>query len=574
MELVSFISHAFSKEVLERYNIIKNSLVRGQKLVFITTSKDIIDQLVSNDIKYEYLDISHEEIHENCFQINSTNCNPSLNNVFLQIYAKNTNFDYYWFVEYDVTFYNKENNNNSFKPLFNYFKNKKYDLICDHYRQLTANAEYIYRYSYFINSIKTFLDINKLYIGFLAICRFSKSLLEKYEQENKESTLLSKLFTEISLPTIAQENNFSICSLDENNLFSLSERMHPFIRRSVIDTDRLVNIGSNSWKEKPYNPTNDYLMYHNDIILHPVKSKKINIDNYNDYKNKTLNCKIWVCGNNFKLWKQADPSIYNKFDLSDYYNCYNINDYNRIFSEFVMMHYVYANNLYSKYIGTAHYSRYPVASRIDYSRLDNGEIQFFSGWNKSLNDNYVNDDFALIEKQVKEFDGPDMLIYDMIEYLKSNKVVNVDDIINYTKKQNLIIFYRCEIFTMKWELFCEMMEFVEGYIRFISAKYNIYSMYQWIEHIKTNVIEYYRIEKTRNFCTRCYQNEEKFNTINDMYYGYTTSNCWRVYSYMIEMLISIFIGTHKNFAIYHSFYSIKPEDQYEPLYYNPATMGG
>ena len=70
MELVSFISHVFSKEVLERYNIIKNSLVRGQKLVFITTSKDIIDQLVSNGIKYEYLDISHEEIHENCFQIN------------------------------------------------------------------------------------------------------------------------------------------------------------------------------------------------------------------------------------------------------------------------------------------------------------------------------------------------------------------------------------------------------------------------------------------------------------------------------------------------------------------------
>ena len=124
---------------------------------FLTTNKDIIDQLVSNDIKYEYLNISHEEIYDNCFQINSTNCNPSLNNVFLQTYAKNTNFDYYWFVEYDVAFYNKENNNNSFKPLFNYFKNKKYDLICDHYRQLTANAEYIYRYSYFINSIKTFV---------------------------------------------------------------------------------------------------------------------------------------------------------------------------------------------------------------------------------------------------------------------------------------------------------------------------------------------------------------------------------------------------------------------------------
>ena len=54
----------------------------------------------------------------------------------------------------------------------------------------------------------------------------------------------------------------------------------------------------------------------------------------------------------------------------------------------------------------------------------------------------------------------------------------------------------------------------------------------------------------------CYQLPNKFETINNETNGYQTSNCWRVYSYMIEMLISIYIGTHKNFSVFGSFYEL------------------
>ena len=146
-----------------------------------------------------------------------------------------------------------------------------------------------------------------------------------------------------------------------------------------------------------------------------------------------------------------------------------------------------------------------------------------------------------------------MLKTDMIEYLQSNKVIDTDKIIEYTKHKEFITFYMREIFVMKWEMFCEMMQFVEGYIKFISSKYNIYSLFDWIEHVRTKVIEEYRKPKQRTWMQQCYQWNE-FATINDAIYGYRTSNCWRVYSYMIEMLISIYIGTHKNFSVFGSLY--------------------
>ena len=82
-------------------------------------------------------------------------------------------------------------------------------------------------------------------------------------------------------------------------------------------------------------------------------------------------------GINFEIPNGFDISIYNKFDLSHKYNLYNVNEFNRIFSEFVMMYYIYANNIYSKYVGTAHYHRYPIESKIDLHRIEDDEIQFF-----------------------------------------------------------------------------------------------------------------------------------------------------------------------------------------------------
>ena len=149
-----------------------------------------------------------------------------------------------------------------------------------------------------------------------------------------------------------------------------------------------------------------------------------------------------------------------------------------------------------------------------------------------------------------------MLIHDMIEYLKSNTHLNINEIIEYTKHKEFITFIGMrEIFVMKWEMFIEMCQFIEDYIHYVSNKYSIYSLYDWIEHVKTNIIEEYR-KKPKEYDIRllCYQSQEKFNSIYNDNYGYDISNCWRVYSYMIEILVSIYIGTHKNFYVSGSIY--------------------
>ena len=46
----------------------------------------------------------------------------------------------------------------------------------------------------------------------------------------------------------------------------------------------------------------------------------------------------------------------------------------------------------------------------------------------------------------------------------------------------------------------------------------------------------------------CYQSKEKFDTIHKDDFGYNDmNNCWRVYGYIIEILISVYIMTHKHY---------------------------
>lgn len=560
MELVSFISHIFSDTILEHYNTIKNSLRDDQELIFVSTNEDIIDILNDNKIKHIFVSISKDKLYSDCIQIDNPARNPHLITIYLDVFNTYSQYSNYWFIENDVTVYNPSENN-SFRNIFDYFANNNYDLVCDHLMNIMSNFECKLRYSYFLQVAILDKNINKydLWKGFFTICRFSNNFLSTFNKALNDNDIITKLFFEIGVPTFAKLNEFSCFSLDENNLFSIRNIEHPFTEPDFRKLHSSVNTGSNSWAKKPYHKTNNYLMYHDNTIVHSIKSKDVKLHSHEHYNENLSDIKIWACGNKFEIPSVLDKLIYNKFDLSLKYSRYNINEFNRIFSEFVMMHYIYANNIYSKYIGTAHYHRYPVKNLIDFKRIENNEIQFFCWFNNRRYldiSTYNNPNFALVEHQVNEFDGPDMLKTDMIEYLQSNKVIDVDRIIEYTKHREFITYYMREIFVMKWEMFCEMMQFVEGYIKFISHKYNIYSLFDWIEHVRTKVIEEYRKPKRRTFMQQCYQLSHKFETINNATNGYQTSNCWRVYSYMIEMLISIYIGTHKNFSVFGSFYEL------------------
>lgn len=558
MELVAFISHVFSDIILEHYNTIKSSLRDDQELIFVSTSEDIIDTLNEKQIKHLFVYVDKDKLYSDCIQIDPKALHPHLTNIYLTVFNTYSQYSNYWFIENDVIVYNPSENN-SFRNIFDYFANTNYDVICDHLMNMMSNYECKIRYKYFLQVALSGNNINRhdVWKGFFTICRFSNNFLSSFNNALNDNDIITKLFFEVGFATFAKLHGFSCFSLDENNLFSIKNIEHPFTQPNIRKLYASVNTGSNSWMRKSYHETNNYLMYHDNTIVHSVKNKNIKLQRNEHYNERSKVLKIWACGNKFKLPRQLDPLVYNKFDLSLPYSRYNINEFNRIFSEFVMMHYIYANNIYSQYIGTAHYHRYPIHNLINCERIDKNEIQYFCFFNNRRYldiSTYNNPDFALIEHQVNEFGGPDMLKTDMIEYLQSNKVINVDNIIEYTKHREFITYYMRELFVMKWEMFCEMMQFVEGYIKFISHKYNIYSLFDWIEHVRTKVIEEYRQPKPRNWMQQCYQDNYNFDTIHNSTYGYQTSNCWRVYSYMIEMLISIYIGTHKNFSVFGSLY--------------------
>ena len=79
-------------------------------------------------------------------------------------------------------------------------------------------------------------------------------------------------------------------------------------------------------------------MYHDNTIVHSIKSKDVKLRSHEHYNENSSDIKIWACGNKFEIPNQLDPLVYNKFDLSLKYSRYNINEFNRIFSEFVIQY--------------------------------------------------------------------------------------------------------------------------------------------------------------------------------------------------------------------------------------------
>jgi len=555
VELVVFISHIFNDFILSNFLTIKNNLLDNQKLIWLTTDNNVINEAknINSDIEFLSLNMTKDYmINYPELYIDKNRIHPDLAQLYVSIFSTYPDYDNYWFIENDVRIIAKDQNN-SFKVIFEHFRNLDYDIIADHIKNVMSDDASIRRYWWFCHSLlpKYNIDPHTIWKGFFPVCRLSNKILKSYSESND---IFTKMFFEMSFISFANKYGMSFFSLDSNNLFSIENKLHPFLNCSVSERAQSTNTGSNSWHTHSLNETKHNLLYHDNTIIHSVKSEEENPLRHEQYNVHSQNLKIWACGERFEIPKELDRMIYNKFDISLPYRRYNVNEFNRIFSEFVMMYYIYANNIYSKYVGTAHYRRFPKAEMIDLDNIEtNNSIQVFEFFNNrkfSPIEEYEYPDFAFIEHQVNEFDGPKMLVHDMVEYLKSNTHLDTNEIIEYAKHKDFVTFYQREIFVMKWDMFIEMCQFVEDYIHHISNKYSIYSLYDWIEHIKTNVIEHYRKPKERTKLQKCYQwQPEKFNSIYNSNYGYGVSNCWRVYSYMIEILISVYIGTHNNFFI-------------------------
>jgi hypothetical protein len=96
------------------------------------------------------------------------------------------------------------------------------------------------------------------------------------------------------------------------------------------------------------------------------------------------------------------------------------------------------------------------------------------------------------------------------------------------------------------------MNFVNGFVEYLANKYHLYSFDDWKCHISKNIISYYK-KKGYSYLVgkKTYSYKLLFQKATDWLKIFNKDegiNClcnhWRLYSYVIEDLISIYIGTH------------------------------
>ena len=295
-----------------------------------------------------------------------------------------------------------------------------------------------------------------------------------------------------------------------------------------------------------------------DTICHAINfcsSIEKQLNDWENYNNSKF-CKIWIVGTNRKDIKINNNPYYNIFITNDEPNRQNINSLNRFLSEFVAMWYVWKNNLYSNYIGFCHYHRLINISDIKFEQIDKS-IQYFYEAKYSQNDIDKHLDLNLEYPflSMKSLTIPDFILEDIKEYCNLQENKDIIKECSKPTKNNEYSFYHKEIFCTDWETFCDMMVFINGFIEYTSDKYKLKNRNDWKNHIENNVIGFYR-DLSKSYAwlfpdhssELLWQNQDDFLKIFNEGKGINEfCNNWRVYSYVIEFLISVFISTKKHF---------------------------
>ncbi len=260
--------------------------------------------------------------------------------------------------------------------------------------------------------------------------------------------------------------------------------------------------------------------------------------------------KIFVQGHKyFDLQYHSD--IYYKYIIGDSHPVYNIDSLNRIFSEYCQMYWVWKNLHYNpdEVICFCHYSRQIDSKYINTNLIQNNDyIQAFYQVVYSVDMNN-NRHYKLLSGWCKYLEGiPSFLYDDLEEYLDQQTLINTDFIKEYTNHNPFHLHARC-IYAARYERCYELIQFIHDYVEYVANKHNIKSSRDWIYHVK-DIIEYVKQHASNNttYVKRLYQSSDNFKRIWNKDYGlFGNCNTWRIYSYIIEYLISIYIHCNKYF---------------------------
>ena len=233
----------------------------------------------------------------------------------------------------------------------------------------------------------------------------------------------------------------------------------------------------------------------------------------------------------------------------------NIDCLNRVFSEYCQMYYVWKNMKFNDddILTFCHYSRQINPKHVNEKWIKGGMIQaYYLNKYKIKVDKNVK--YNLVEGFIKYTRIPYFVYKDLEEYLDSQKILDSNKIMDYMNMENMEYHTRM-IFSMRYDKFKELMEFLQGYVDFVANKYNIKKNGDWITHCKNKFIEHFRKVGSKNasFSQMLFQHKNNYNKIYNADYGLNgPCNCWRVYSYIFEYLVSTFI--HLNNYFYNTMY--------------------
>lgn len=260
--------------------------------------------------------------------------------------------------------------------------------------------------------------------------------------------------------------------------------------------------------------------------------------------------RIWVQGHqDFNL--QYNSPVYQKYIVTQVHSGENIDILNKILCEYCSMYYVWKNNLKDDIVAFCHYRRQLNEHDIDTNRIlcDNSFQSFYilTGHNTAnTNKRYPN----IYNFYRYTINSPDFIYNDIEYYLDHQNFVD-SDLLSKLSHEDPKVFYSRSIFATTWEQFNNIMEFLNGYIEFIKSKYNLERSIDWIKMIREKIISYYRQFNPYNLDSdhRFWQSPATYNTIfNEDYGWFGGSNTWRLYAYMIEQLISLYICCFNHFT--------------------------
>lgn len=196
--IVLYSSHIVNNLTIKHFYEIKKALSLDSKLIWCLNIRKDNDIIMPKDI--EVFEFAKEDFYELPYTVFSDEIWFNTNLIMMLFYLKHPQYDYYWFIEYDVVFTGK------WSVLFQHFKESTSDLISSHVECYSASNKDWQWWNVIVFSKET-IPLGNRIKSFNPIYRLSKqslSFLHTYLSDGNSG------YYEVLMPTALYNNGYKL----------------------------------------------------------------------------------------------------------------------------------------------------------------------------------------------------------------------------------------------------------------------------------------------------------------------------------------------------------------------------